>query len=86
MNTRFGRAIPAALLEEPRRQADVGDREARSGAAGPSGMSETAVFNLCAGAGEFMAALSDDLERCHTSLWVQFSTFEGTRAAKRSPS
>jgi cardiolipin synthase A/B len=34
-------------------------------------------FRLCSGAPAFLAALRDDLSTCRSSLWVQFSTFEG---------
>jgi cardiolipin synthase len=40
-------------------------------------------FRLCSGAPAFLTALRDDLRACHTSLCVQFSTFEGDASGEQ---
>ena len=40
-------------------------------------------FRLCSGAPAFLAALRDDLAACRSTLWVQFSTFEGDSSGEQ---
>jgi cardiolipin synthase len=40
-------------------------------------------YRLCVGSGEFVAALRDALRDCRSTLWVQFSTFEGDTSGEQ---
>src|SRR6185503_7219844 len=40
-------------------------------------------FRMCSGAPAFLAALGNDLATCHSTLCVQFSTFEGDTSGEQ---